>query len=191
MILASASPRRREICSLLGLSYTVQPAQTELPLDASLPVEEAVLAIARAKAEEIAAVHPDEVVLGADTVVVVDDTVFGKPTDHEDAKAMLRRLSGREHRVITAVWVCDKDRSEGFWDAATVSFMPMSEEDIDSYIQTGEPMDKAGAYAIQGKGMRYIHGIHGDFYTVMGLPSGRLYKFLKKHIEKAVQNEVF
>ncbi len=182
MILASASPRRREICSLLGLSYTVEPARTELPLDGELPVEEAVLSIARAKAEEVAASHPDEVVLGADTVVVVEDTVFGKPADEEDAKAMLWRLSGREHRVITAVWVCDKDQSEGFWDAATVNFMPMSEEDIDSYIQTGEPMDKAGAYAIQGKGMRYIHSIHGDFYTVMGLPAGRLYQFLKKHL---------
>ncbi len=182
MILASASPRRREICDLLGLTYTVEPAKTELPMDTALSVEQAVLRVARGKAEEIAEHHPQAVVVGADTVVVIDDTVLGKPKDVEDAKAMLRRLSGREHRVITAVWICDGDKSEGFADSAAVSFMPMTEDEINGYIATQEPMDKAGAYAIQGLGMRYIRGISGDFYTVMGLPSGRLYEVLKRHI---------
>lgn len=182
MILASASPRRREICDLLGLTYTVEPATTELPMDAALSVEQAVLRVARGKAEEIAARHPRALVIGADTVVVIDDTVLGKPKDVEDAKAMLRRLSGREHRVITAVWICDGDKSEGFADGAAVSFMPMTDDEINTYIATREPMDKAGAYAIQGLGMRYIRGISGDFYTVMGLPSGRLYEVLKRHI---------
>lgn len=182
MILASASPRRREICDLLGLSYTVEPAKTELPPDPTLSPEDAVLQVARGKAEEIAKHHPNEVVLGADTVVVVDGTILGKPTDAKDAKAMLRRLSGREHRVITAVWLCDGDKSEGFADSAAVTFLPMSEDEIADYVLSGEPMGKAGAYAIQGRGMRHIRGIHGDFYTVMGLPSGRLYEMLKKHI---------
>ncbi len=182
MILASASPRRREICDLLGLSYTVVPAQNELPADPSLSPEDAVLRVARGKAEEIAARYPNELVLGADTAVVVDESILGKPTDTEDAKAMLRRLSGRSHRVITAVWLCDGARSEGFADVATVTFLPMTEDEIADYVASGEPMDKAGAYAIQGRGMRHIQGINGDFYTVMGLPSGRLYEVLKKHI---------
>lgn len=181
MILASASPRRREILNLMGFAYTVEPAQTELPADPALPPEEAVLCVARGKAEEIAKRHPHEVVLGADTVVVVDDTILGKPQNTEDAKAMLRRLSGREHRVITAVWICDGDKSEGFADSAAVTFMEMTEDEIDAYVASGEPMDKAGAYAIQGRGMRHIRGISGDFYTVMGLPSGRLYEVLKRH----------
>lgn len=179
MILASASPRRREICDLLGLQYTVEPATTEPAICSSLPPEEAVLQVARHKAEEVAAKHPNEMVLGADTVVVIDKELLGKPNSPEDAVSMLHRLSGKTHRVITAVWVCDGEHSEGFYDSADVEFMPMSNEEITAYVQSGEPMDKAGAYAIQGKGMRYIRGIHGDFYTVMGLPSGRLYAFLK------------
>jgi len=182
MILASASPRRREILDLMGVTYTVKPAQTELPLDLTLPPEDAVLRVARGKAEEVAKDHPSEVVLGADTVVVVDGSILGKPKDSEDAKAMLRQLSGREHRVITAVWLCDGERSEGFADSAAVTFLPMSKEEIDAYVASGEPIGKAGSYAIQGRGMRHICGIHGDFYTVMGLPSGRLYEILKKHI---------
>ncbi len=182
IILASASPRRREICDLLGITYTVQPAKTELPTRTDLPPEQAVLHVARSKAEEVAAHHPDKVVLGADTVVAIENELLGKPRNAEEAAAMLRRLCAKKHRVITAVWVCDGERSEGFSDTADVEFMPMSEEEITDYVQSGEPMDKAGAYAIQGKGMRYIRGINGDFYTVMGLPSGRLYSFLKKHI---------
>ncbi|MBO5928646.1 MAG: septum formation protein Maf [Clostridia bacterium] len=181
IILASASPRRREICDLLGLCYTVEPALTEPEVCATLPPKEAVLQVARHKAEEVAAKHNGEIVLGADTVVEIDDELLGKPSSPENAAAMLRRLSGKTHRVITAVWVCDGEHSEGFYDSAAVEFMPMSEEEITAYVQSGEPMDKAGAYAIQGQGMRYIRGIHGDFYTVMGLPSGRLYEFLKNH----------
>lgn len=182
IILASASPRRREILDLMGVPYIVKPAKTELSPDLILSPEDAVLRVARGKAEEIAQDHPDEVVLGADTVVVVDGRILGKPKDREDAKTMLRQLSGREHRVITAVWLCDGERSEGFADSASVTFLPMTEEEIDAYVASGEPMGKAGSYAIQGRGMRHIRGIHGDFYTVMGLPSGRLYETLKKHI---------
>ena len=181
MILASASPRRREICDLLGFSYTVIPAKTELSADLTVSAEEAVLAIARGKAEEIAAQYPQEVVLGADTVVVVDGQILGKPADEEEAKAMLRRLSGKEHRVITAVWICDGDNSEGFADSTAVTFAPMTEVEIEMYVATTEPMGKAGAYAIQGRGARFIRSICGDFYTVMGLPSARLYEVLKRH----------
>lgn len=182
IILASASPRRREILDLMGVTYTVIPAKTELPMDRTLPIERAVLQVARAKAEEVAAPYPRTVVIGADTVVVVDDTILGKPKNVDDAKAMLRQLSNREHRVVTAVWICNGEQSEGFVDSAAVTFMPITEDEIVEYVASGEPMDKAGAYAIQGRGMRYVCGIKGDFYTVMGLPSARLYDVLKKHI---------
>jgi septum formation protein len=179
-ILASASPRRREICDLLGLKYTVCPAKSELPADEALSAEEAILQVARGKAEEVAAQYPNEWVLGADTAVVVDGEILGKPTDEEDAKAMLRRIAGRSHSVITAVWVCGEGFNTGFADRAEVTFFPMTEQEIEDYVATNEPMDKAGAYAVQGCGARYIQGIHGDFYTVMGLPAGRLYRFLHK-----------
>lgn len=178
IVLASASPRRREILDLLGIGYTVCPAGTEPDADPSLTAEEAILRVARGKAEEVAVQYPSEIVLGADTAVVVDDEILGKPRDTEEAKAMLRRLSGRTHRVITGVWVCGKGFNNGFADVAKVEFYPLTEQEIEEYVASGEPMDKAGAYAVQGKGMRYIRGLHGDFYTVMGLPGGRLYRFL-------------
>lgn len=178
IILASASPRRREICDLLGLTYTVRPAVAEPPADPTLPAGEAILQVARGKAEEVALQYPAEIVLGADTAVVVDDCILGKPKDEAEAKQMLRLISGRTHQVITAVWVCGDGYDNGFYDCADVTFFPMTEEDIEAYVATGEPNDKAGAYAVQGIGARYIRGVNGDFYTVMGLPSGRLLRFL-------------
>lgn len=179
LILASASPRRREICDLLGLTYTVCPAQTELPVDSALSPPDGILRVARGKAEEVAAQYPGKAVLGADTAVVVDERILGKPRNPQEAKAMLRLLSGRTHRVITAVWVCGDGFDAGFADAAEVTFFPMTEQEIDDYVASGEPMDKAGAYAVQGIGARYIQKINGDFYTVMGLPCGRLLRFLE------------
>lgn len=179
IVLASASPRRREICDILGIAYTVCPARTELPADPSLTAAEAILQVARGKAEEVAAVYPNDIVLGADTAVVVDDRILGKPRDAAEAKEMLRLISGRTHQVITAVWVCGEGYNDGFADHADVTFFPMTSEDIDAYVASGEPMDKAGAYAIQGIGARHIRGISGDFYTVMGLPCGRLLRFLE------------
>lgn len=192
-ILASASPRRREICDLLGLSYTVIPALSESSLDPALPLEQAVMEVARAKAEEVAASHPGQLVLGADTVVAAEDgispAVLGKPRDPEDACRMLQRLAGRRHRVLTGVWLCGESDgvpiARGFTDQARVRFAPMTPEEIAGYVSTGEPMDKAGAYAIQGRGMRYIRGIEGDFYTVMGLPGARLWEFLRPILENS------
>ncbi len=180
IVLASASPRRREICDLLGLTYTVCPAKSEAEADPSLPTDKAILQVARGKAEEVAAQYPDAIVLGADTAVVVDGRILGKPQDTEDAKAMLRMLSGRTHQVITGVWVCGGGYDDGFADVANVTFYEMTEQDIAAYVQTNEPHDKAGAYAVQGIGARYIRGIDGDFYTVMGLPCGRLFRFLER-----------
>ena len=179
IVLASASPRRREICDILGITYTVCPARTELPADPSLTAAEAILQVARGKAEEVAAVYPNDIVLGADTAVVVDDRILGKPRDAAEAKEMLRLISGRTHQVITAGWVCGEGSNDGFADHADVTVVPMTSEDIDAYVASGEPMDKAGAYAIQGIGACHIRGISGDFYTVMGLPCGRLLRFLE------------
>ena len=185
ILLASASPRRREICELLGLSFEVCPAAAEPPFDPALSVEDNALAVARAKAREIAALKGTAVpVLGADTSVILDTAdgavALGKPQDEADARRMLSALQGREHRVLTGVWVCGDTREDGFVAQARVRFAPMSAEEIDDYIATGESMDKAGAYAVQGRCLRYIDGIDGDFYTVMGLPSAALWRFLRQ-----------
>lgn len=184
LILASASPRRREICDLLGLSVTVHPASAEPPFDPSLSAEDNALAVARAKAREVAQKLGTAVpVLGADTSVILDHDggyeALGKPVDSTDAIAMLRRLSGREHRVLTGVWVCGDTREDGFVAQATVRFAPMTDAEIEEYVDSKEPMDKAGSYGIQGRCARYIDGIDGDFYTVMGLPAASLWRFLK------------
>lgn len=183
LILASASPRRKEICEKLGLSFDVVPAAGEEPLDPARPLADAVLDVAKAKAREVSARYPGRLVLGADTVVAAPDgTVLGKPRDSEDAERMLSRLSGRQHRVITGVWLCGPGADDGFADEAQVEFMPLTADEIRAYVETGEPLDKAGAYAIQGRGMRFVRGITGDFYTVMGLPGAKLWAFLKLYL---------
>ena len=180
LILASQSPRRREILEKLGVCFSVCPAENEAEIDTSIPLCDAVKAVARAKAEEIAAANPGCAVLGADTVVALGETVLGKPKDEADAKRMLRALSGKEHRVVTAVWLVDEaGQGRGFASDNRVTFLPLSDEEIDAYIATGEPMDKAGAYGIQGVGGRYISRMCGDFYAVMGLPCGELWQFLR------------
>lgn len=179
LLLASASPRRREICTLLGLSFTVQATQNEPPLDASLSPAEAVRQVAAAKAQEIFLKNPSKTVLGADTAVVCGGRIFGKPADKQEAFQMLRELSGKIHTVMTGVCILSPQKQASFTDTALVEFFPLKEEEIAAYIQTGEPMDKAGAYGIQGMGARFIKRIEGDFYTVMGLPCGRLYQELK------------
>lgn len=179
-ILASASPRRREICQLAGLPVRIvtPPAAAEPPLDPSLSPDEAALAVAAAKARAVAATHPTDTVIGADTTVWLDGEPLGKPADPADAAAMLSRLQGRTHEVRTAVWVCRPQGDGGFCDTAEVRFYPMSAAEIADYVATGEPLDKAGAYGIQGAGMRYVASLNGDFYTVMGLPGGKLRRFL-------------
>lgn len=178
ILLASASPRRRELFTRLGLPFEVMPAEAEPAADPLAPPEDAVLAVARAKAREVAGRCPGRVVVGADTVVCAHGRLLGKPRSAADAAAMLRGLQGAWHRVLTAVWVCAPGREDGFTDQTAVQFYPMGEAEIAAYVATGEPMDKAGAYGIQGAGMRYIRGIVGDYYTVMGLPAARLMRFL-------------
>lgn len=179
LILASNSPRRREICELLNLKFEIIPAENESPLDLSLPREKAVEAVAVSKAEEVFNKNPLATVIGSDTAVLCDGTFLGKPENEDDAKRMLKMLSGKRHQVLTGVAIISRDKRVSFCEVAQVEFQSLSDEEILWYISTKEPMDKAGAYAVQGKGARFVKKIDGDFYTVMGLPCQRLYEELK------------
>ncbi len=175
IILASQSPRRRELLERMGISqFDVIPAKGEERSDPNLTPEQLVEELSRQKAAEIAADHPDALIIAADTVVAVDGSVLGKPHSHEDAQDMLKRLSGREHTVYSGLTVCWQGRSVTQHEATAVRFRPLSQADIANYVSTGEPMDKAGSYGIQGYGCTLVEGITGDYYNVMGLPVCRL-----------------
>ena len=171
LILASASPRRKEIFKQLGLSFEIKPSSKEPPMQSGGDVKAAVLFSARTKAEDIFQSCPDAVVVGADTVVVLDGRALGKPKDEEDAKRILKSLSGREHEVLTGVYVCSENVKKGFVATTKVEFYELSDEEIEWYVKTGEPMDKAGAYGVQSKGVRFVKGIVGDYFNVVGFPA--------------------
>ncbi len=182
LVLASASPRRQELLRNAGIAFTVQPAdvdETPLPGESARDCAER---LARDKALAIVRLRPQDVILGADTVVVVDDQILGKPTDASDAARMLRLLSGRTHQVITGVCViAPSSRNANVASETTqVVFADLSEEDIRGYVATGEPMDKAGAYAIQGIASRWIPRIEGDYSNVVGLPIALVHRMLKE-----------
>ena len=178
LILASGSPRRRELLSLYTTDFTVCASDfDESTVTADTPAQ-LVEKLARGKCLAVAAQHPGTVVLGCDTVVDVNGEVFGKPHSVEDAKRMLRALSGATHAVHTGVYVSDGKRTESFVDSCRVTFFPLSEEEIDFYASTQEPYDKAGAYAIQGRAALWLDRIEGDYYTIMGLPLSRTVQLL-------------
>lgn len=180
MILASGSPRRKELLGFICSDFRVIPAVGEEMIPEGATPGEAVLALSRQKAEEIAAKFPNETVIGADTVVSINGEILGKPKDNQDAARMLSMLSGSVHSVFTGVCVIfPNGRIENFIEETQVEFYPLSEHEIADYIATGDPMDKAGAYGIQERGAKNVKGIVGDFYNVMGLPVSRLYRILK------------
>ena len=181
IILASQSPRRWELLERMGLSaFQVIPARGEEVMDPSLSPEQLVEELSRRKAAEVAATHPDQLVIAADTVVAVGGQVLGKPRDPEDAVRMLTALSGREHTVHTGITVRLGGRAVTEAEATAVRFRPLTGEEIACYVSTGEPMDKAGAYGIQGLGCVLVEGISGDYYNVMGLPVCRLAQILSR-----------
>lgn len=182
IILASQSPRRRELLSRMGIThFDVLPAQGEEHIDPSLPAGLLVEALARQKAAEIAAcAPPDAVIIAADTVVALDNEILGKPHTAQEAAEMLQKLSGRRHTVYTGVAVRQNDTELVEREAAQVHFRPLSPQEIRAYIATGEPMDKAGAYGVQGYGCLFVEGIVGDYYNVMGLPVCRLGRMLRQ-----------
>ncbi len=182
LILASASPRRRELLSLTGLPFTVMAGNGEEIISTEDPAR-AVSELSRQKAEAVLLRAEDgDTVIGADTVVALDGRILGKPADKADAFRMLRMLQGRDHAVYTGVTILKKNSGTApvtFAERTAVHVLPMSDEEIRAYIATGEPMDKAGAYGIQGRFAVYVAGIEGDYQNVVGLPVSRLYGYLK------------
>lgn len=175
MILASQSPRRRELLSLITRDFRIIPAKGEERLPDNITPKEAVLLLSRQKAAEIYSEYKDEIIIAADTVVAIDGKILGKPADAEEAAAMLHLLSGRTHSVFTGVCIISADGAEkSFAEETAVEFWQLSEQMIADYVKSGEPMDKAGAYGIQGAGALLVKRINGDYYNVMGLPVGRL-----------------
>jgi septum formation protein len=168
--LASASPRRRQLLDLIGVPHLVTPADIdETPL-AGEPPDEYVLRLAREKAQAVWALHTDLPVLAADTTVVIDDEILGKPESEAEAHSMLGKLSGRDHVVHTAVALWSGEHQMLFHTSTQVCFAQLSDEEIHAYWETGEPRGKAGAYAIQGLGGAFVTGISGTYTGVMGLP---------------------
>ncbi|MGC2198068.1 MAG: Maf family protein [Terriglobales bacterium] len=195
LVLASASPRRQELLRAAGIAITVQPTNIpEVPKDGEAPQVFAER-LAREKAWAVFKERPNDFVLGADTIVVVDGEILGKPRNAADAARMLRRLSGRTHEVVTSVCLMgprpatgsagENTKGEGTLgdtrsEITLVTMSELTEDEIRAYIETGEPMDKAGAYAIQGIASRWIPRIEGDYSNVVGLPIGLVYRMLKE-----------
>lgn len=181
MILASASPRRKEILENFGFSFKTIVKNIDETSDKTR-AEEKILEIAEKKARAAAIDFPDENVVGADTVVVVDGKILGKPKNKEEAFSMLKSLSGRSHEVITAFSFINinKNISYSDYEITKVYFKNLTDDEINWYINTKEPMDKAGAYGIQGKGAFFVEKIEGDFFSVMGFPLGKFVRFLNK-----------
>jgi septum formation protein len=180
LVLASASPRRQELLRNAGIAFEVQPADIpEDPLPGE-PAKSCAERLAREKALAVARLRPGDAVLGADTVVVIDDQILGKPADASDAVHMLRMLSGRTHQVITGVCLLASGNCSVASETTAVTMSAIPTAEINRYVATGEPMDKAGAYAIQGIASRWIPRIEGDYSTVVGLPVALVYRMLRE-----------
>lgn len=187
-ILASGSPRRRELLGQIGIVPEVKPSHVEEKVTSQVP-EDVVVELSAQKAEDVAADAPEGVmVLGADTVVAIDGMILGKPGSHEEACEMIRRLQGTRHQVYTGVTLIYKEaggcRGVSFAEKTDVDLFSMTEEEIRTYAESEEPMDKAGAYGIQGVFAKYVSGIHGDYNNVVGLPVGRVYQEWKRLMEE-------
>lgn len=181
IVLASQSPRRAELLGRLGLEFEIRPAGVdETYIDHEMPADHAER-LAREKAVAIAGSEPDALVIGSDTIVIIDSDVLGKPRDREEARSMLMRLSGREHEVYTAVAVVRGERIESALERVRVRFRRLDRTECEEYVATGEPMDKAGAYGIQGFGSALVESIEGDYFAVMGLPVVRTLELIRRH----------
>ncbi len=179
LILASQSPRRKELLGLFGIPFTVRVADIDEAMDPAAPADREVARVSRLKALAIPAAAED-VVVAADTIVVCQGRVLGKPHSEQEAVQMLQLLSGRDHQVMTGVTVLAGEREATFTEVTELHFRPLSQREIDRYVASGEPMDKAGAYGIQGGAALFCEKMQGDYYNVMGLPVCRLGEVLKK-----------
>ena len=179
IVLASQSPRRRQLLGQMGLEFTTQSPEMDESAFHGRDARDLVETLSREKARWVARQQtPDTLVIGADTVVVLDGAILGKPRDWAEAEAMLAALSGRDHQVFTGVTLCQGDRILTQAEETQVTFRPLTGQEIRQYVSTGEPMDKAGAYGIQGLGGLLVEGIRGDYHNVMGLPICRLGRML-------------
>ncbi len=179
LILASASPRRKELLSLFHIPFTIRVADIDETMDPEKSPGEEVSRVSRRKALAVPREEGD-IVIAADTIVVCENQVLGKPKDEEEAARMLRLLSGRDHQVMTGCTVLCGDRSESFTEVTDLHFRSLTEAEIQKYIRTGEPMDKAGSYGIQGGAALFCQRLSGDYYNVMGLPVCRLGETLRR-----------
>lgn len=183
LILASASPQRRELLSRLGLEFTVMAAQADETLLPGLSPQEQVVRLSKIKAQAVRdslECRAGQVIISADTVVVLEERILGKPKDAAQAAQMLKALSGREHLVLTGVTVLSDAGLQHLCEETRVFFRPLTQTEITAYIHTGEPMDKAGAYGIQGYGALFVEKLIGDYYNVMGLPLCALGQMLRR-----------
>lgn len=178
LVLASKSPRRKELLSLITTDFVIKSAEVDEALPKGISPENAVLYLSKIKARAV--FDGTDTVIGADTIVVLDGTILGKPSDDDEAFSMLRSLSGREHSVFTGVTVISPESENSFYRETKVRFSELSDDEIRDYIATGECRDKAGAYGIQGFGSRFVEGISGDYFNVVGLPVSALYHALLK-----------
>ena len=181
LVLASASPRRQDLLRAAGITFTVQPTNIPEDVQAGETARTCAERLAREKALFVAAQRPNDLILGADTIVVVDGEMLGKPADADDAKRMLRTLSGREHEVITGVCLAGPGFVDVRSESTRVNMSALSQQDLDFYVSTGESIDKAGAYAIQGVASRWIPRIEGDYTNVVGLPVALVYLLMREH----------
>jgi|AntAceMinimDraft_17_1070374.scaffolds.fasta_scaffold05727_4 septum formation protein len=184
IILASNSPRRKELMKILDLDYEIIPSHIEEIIDPKLEHDDLVMDLAFQKAYSIFKNNKDAIVLGFDTLVILDDFVLGKPKDEKEAKIFLKLLSGRTHRVITGCSILTKGYSKSFYSDALVTFIDLDDQEIDDYIKTKEPMDKAGAYGIQAYGAKLVKHINGDYFTIVGFPISRIYLEMKKVLDR-------
>ncbi len=184
LILASASPRRSDLLRLLGISFDVVPSHVSETLDRPMPPADYVREISSRKARAVAANFRGELVLGADTVVVLEGDILEKPAGEDEAIRMLSRLSGKTHSVYTGLTLIDTGSGRSLRDVAVtdVAMRPLSREEIQFYVQTREPMDKAGAYAVQGRAAAFVHSISGCFYNVVGLPLSLFCSLLERMV---------
>jgi septum formation protein len=184
LILASASPRRSDLLHLLGMSFDVVPSHVSETLDRSIPPADYVRVISSRKARAVAASFRRALVLGADTVVVLEGDILEKPAGEYEAIQMLSRLSGKTHRVYTGLTLIDTESGRSLRDVAVtdVAMRPLKPEEIQLYVKTGEPMDKAGAYAVQGRAAAFVHSISGCFYNVVGLPLSLFCSLLERMV---------
>lgn len=180
IILASKSPRRKELLSLIFDEFKIIPSETEEIIPQGLDAFSVAEHLATIKAQDIANKNPNSLIIGADTCVIIDGEILGKPKDKADAKRMITSLSGKTHYVVTGCCVIKDNKQESFSEVTEVEFFKLSDAETEEYINSNEPYDKAGAYGIQGKGSLLVKKINGDYFNVVGLPVAKLNQYLKK-----------